>query len=101
MPSNKWIAEDNKVVCKIIRSDGEEWTITFSKPLYDFLVGHVNNGDVHNWASQLYDRIVAGDLEYSHPTMHRIKQGKEVSQRAIGDVIRDYGVSQVFDAEGI
>lgn len=101
MTNNSWIVDNDKVICKIIRSDGEEWSITFQKPLYDFLAGHVHDGNVHDWASQLYDKILIGELKFSHPTLHHIKRGIRVSQRAIGDVIRDYGMSQVLDAEGI
>lgn len=78
----------DQVVCKFNRADGYEWSITFIKPIYEFLADHV--GDVHHWAEQQFDLIVRGQMKIPEAVleMRRVKRGEKLSQRAINNVIR-------------
>lgn len=92
-------SDDDKVICKIspsVEVDRDEWTITFSSNLYDFLKERV--GDVHLWVDQQYNLIVKGRLKFAQSIMNRVVRGEKLSQRAIGNLIRAYGMTLWLDS---
>jgi hypothetical protein len=99
MNSTQWTLDNERVICKIIPSvevDRYEWSITFTAPLYDFL--KEKYGDVHTWADQQLELILRGELPIAPNRMAKIRKGKRVSQRAIGNLIRAYGMALWFDS---
>ena len=96
------ISGADQVVCKFNRADEYEWSITFFKPIYEFLADHV--GDVHHWAEQQFDLIVRGQMKVPEAVseMKRVKRGEKLSQRAIGDLIRARASSlYLIEKEGL
>ncbi len=80
--------EDNeKVICRI----NDEWSITFQSHLYDFLKKRF--GDVHLWAKNQYELIVLGEMQFATFNSSHLRERHQLSQRAIGDLIRAYGVA--------
>lgn len=88
-----------RVVCKIVPAvevDRDEWSITFSTCLYDFLKERV--GDVHQWCNQQADFIDRGEMQFAPTEMGKIRLGHMPSQRTIGNLIRAYGMSLMLDS---
>lgn len=99
MSKNKTRRKDDRVICIIeTTSNGIDliWSISFSEALFDFLQSHV--GDVHQWADQQRELIKQGRMNFAPRLMQKVKQGERLTQQAICNAIRAYGISLWFDA---
>lgn len=93
------------------RNDEEKITLKFGRSLmlptylYDFVKEvFVLNGkfdDVSSWCEQKCKLIQRGQLNFSQSSMKimkRVMRGDQLSQRAIGDLVRYYALNLLLDS---
>lgn len=83
----KVVSLSEKIIVTITTIDGDRSTVTLSSWSADHI--HAKFGNLNRWVQSSYDQIVAGTFQYARFSDKSLRKGMVMSQRAIGDAIRE------------